>query len=116
MKVAHFQVVTYERVLNLVTKSYEWTHYISEGNKLFVLSVPFDDKITNEMMINATENKLWFHIVHRFLYFIRWDNTRKYIFVEPERDNGICDWKFWMNNCERNYYLLKLIDVKGEEE
>lgn len=116
MKVANFQVITYERIINPETGNYEWTHYITAGHKLLPLSVRFNERITNDMMIDATENNLWFHIEHRFFYFIRWDNTRKYIFVESERDNGICNWKFWMNSCERRYYLLKLIDVKELEE
>lgn len=113
MKVARFRIVTYRRILNLEICDYEWTHYIEDRKDLFI---SFDSKITNEMMVNATENKLWFHIEYKSFYFIHWDNTREHIHMLPDRPNGICDWKYWPNNSDRVYYLLKLINVVDIKE
>ena len=114
MKVAHFQVVSYNRILNLETNSYEWTHYIEERKNF---SVHYNEEITKDMVIDATKNKLWFRVEHCF-FFIHWGNPKKYIFAEPKQDdvNGVCDWKFWRESCERNYYFLKLLVIEEVEE
>ena len=107
MKVARFRIVTYENILNPEIRDYEWVHYTEDRDDLLVR---FDEKITKDMMIDATENKLWFHIVH-FFFFFHWDNTRKRINMIPDCPNGICDWKYWPGKSGSFYYLLKLIDI-----
>lgn len=112
MKVARFRIVTYERIFNPEIRDYEWTHYVGSNKDLFI---HFTEEITRDMMIDATENRLWFHIIHNFLFF-HWDNTRKYINVQPNCPDGVCDWKYLPNKGNRVYYLLKLIGVETMKE